>query len=46
MARDLAEQAGGGVARERKAGVGTTVALWLPVAGAGAGSAAEADSGG
>lgn len=30
MARDFAEQAGGGLAQESEAGVGTTVVLWLP----------------
>jgi signal transduction histidine kinase len=32
LARDFAEQAGGGLAREDRAGVGSTVALWLPAA--------------
>ena len=32
MARDFAEQAGGGLVREGGPGIGTTIALWLPVA--------------
>jgi signal transduction histidine kinase len=30
MAHDFAERAGGGLSRESKAGIGTTVTLWLP----------------
>jgi signal transduction histidine kinase len=41
LARDFAEQAGGGLARESGAGIGPAVALWLPVPGTGA----EAGSG-
>ncbi len=43
MARDFAEQVGGGLVRDSEAGVGTTVALWLPVAEAAAAGAAAAD---
>jgi signal transduction histidine kinase len=43
LARDFAEQAGGGLARDTEAGIGTTVALWLPVADTEAASAVEAD---
>jgi signal transduction histidine kinase len=43
LARDFAEQAGGGLARNTEAGIGTTVALWLPVADTEAASAVEAD---
>jgi signal transduction histidine kinase len=32
LVRDFAEQVGGGLARESKLGVGSTVALWVPVA--------------
>jgi signal transduction histidine kinase len=32
LVRDFAEQAGGGMARESRPGVGSTVALWVPVA--------------
>jgi signal transduction histidine kinase len=46
LARDFAEQAGGGLARDTVAGIGTTVALWLPVADTWAANAAEADPGG
>jgi signal transduction histidine kinase len=44
VASDFAEQAGGGLVREGEAGVGTTVALWLPVAGAGAGAAGSMEA--
>ena len=43
LARALSEQAGGGLARDGGAAVGTTVALWLPVAEAA--SAEEASPG-
>jgi signal transduction histidine kinase len=32
LVRDFAEQAGGGLARESRPGVGSTIALWVPVA--------------
>lgn len=41
MARDFAEQAGGGLVQESEAGVGTTVVLWLPAIETVADGAAE-----
>ncbi len=32
LARDFAEQVGGGLARESRPGVGSTIALWVPMA--------------
>ena len=43
LARDFAERAGGGLAQEREAGLGTRVALWLPAAETEAAGAGDAD---